>query len=409
MIGHYHRPNCKCGIKKGEKKRCTCGAKWAFTIDIGIDPQTGKRKQKKKSGFATKADAEKACALLIAELESGITCKETNVTFRDYAKDWLKLYDDGTKKPGSVRVRQTELNRLLTHLGHMRMKEISKSIYQNALDSLSDNGLAENSVSGTHSTGRMIFKKAFRDDVIKKDPTDGARIKRKVKTVEELEQEDELPKFMEKEQLATFLKAAKEYGLEGDYELFLTLAHSGMRIGELLALKITDIDKVNNTISITKTLYNPKKGGIRSYVLVTPKTKKSKREIIMTKEVIDVLYRRAMISKRAKIKHGSKWHDGGFVFSQLKVPFLGYPYIVEVVSNRMKRMLKIAGLPPYFSLHSFRHTHTSLLAEARVELAEIMDRLGHINDQTTRRVYLHVTKDKKKEAPQKFADLLKGL
>ena len=59
--------------------------------------------------------------------------------------------------------------------------------------------------------------------------------------------------------------------------------------------------------------------------------------------------------------------------------------------------------------HVFRHTHTSLLAEANVPLHEIMDRLGHQDDTTTRKVYLHVTKDKKKDASQKFAKLLQGI
>jgi len=48
-----------------------------------------------------------------------------------------------------------------------------------------------------------------------------------------------------------------------------------------------------------------------------------------------------------------------------------------------------------------------LLAQAGVGLEEIMERLGHINDKTTRAVYLHVTKEMKKEASQKFSELMK--
>jgi integrase len=59
--------------------------------------------------------------------------------------------------------------------------------------------------------------------------------------------------------------------------------------------------------------------------------------------------------------------------------------------------------------HSLRHTHTSLLAEAGVELLQIMERLGHTDDETTTRVYLHITKDRKKEASQKFGELMRGL
>ncbi|WP_083865227.1 tyrosine-type recombinase/integrase [Neobacillus bataviensis] len=56
-----------------------------------------------------------------------------------------------------------------------------------------------------------------------------------------------------------------------------------------------------------------------------------------------------------------------------------------------------------------RHTHISLLAEAGVGLKQIMDRLGHSDDDTTRNVYLHGTKVMKKEASQKFAQLMRSL
>lgn len=54
-------------------------------------------------------------------------------------------------------------------------------------------------------------------------------------------------------------------------------------------------------------------------------------------------------------------------------------------------------------------THTSLLAEAGVGLQEIMDRLGHKDDATTKNVYWHVTKTRKKEAAHKFRELMRDL
>src|SRR4051794_7663050 len=77
--------------------------------------------------------------------------------------------------------------------------------------------------------------------------------------------------------------------------------------------------------------------------------------------------------------------------------------------NRMARLLKLAGLNLDLTPHSLRHTHTSLLAEAKVGLEEIMDRLGHCDDETTKNVYLHVTKEMKKEASHKFAQLMRNL
>jgi integrase len=75
----------------------------------------------------------------------------------------------------------------------------------------------------------------------------------------------------------------------------------------------------------------------------------------------------------------------------------------------MKRLLRIACLNEDLTPHSLRHTHTSLLAEARVSLEQIMDRLGHTDDQITKNVYLHDTQEMKKEASQKFGELMRSL
>jgi integrase len=101
------------------------------------------------------------------------------------------------------------------------------------------------------------------------------------------------------------------------------------------------------------------------------------------------------------------WHDGDFVFRVDKYP--GYPIYLKLIEIRMARLLKIASLNQQLTPHSLRHTHTSLLAEAGVGPEEIMERLEHTDDDTTKRVYLHVTKDMKKEAAHKFDELMNSL
>lgn len=75
----------------------------------------------------------------------------------------------------------------------------------------------------------------------------------------------------------------------------------------------------------------------------------------------------------------------------------------------MKRLLQLANLNPELTPYSLRHTHTSLLAEVGVALEQIMDRLGHSDHQITKDVYLYVTQEMKKEASQKFSELMRSL
>ncbi|MBG9542667.1 tyrosine-type recombinase/integrase [Cytobacillus firmus] len=105
---------------------------------------------------------------------------------------------------------------------------------------------------------------------------------------------------------------------------------------------------------------------------------------------------------------GDAYHNKDFIFSKMERQF-GYPIVIKTVQNRMARLLRISGLNQELTPHSLRHTHTSLLAEAGVSLEQIMDRLGHTDDQITKNVYLHVTQEMKKEASHKFAQLMRSL
>ncbi|TYS12978.1 site-specific integrase [Rossellomorea vietnamensis] len=402
MKGHFYRRGCKC-----KKKKCFCGSKWAFTVDIGLDPITGKRKQKVKSGFNTKHEAEEYAASLIHEVNQGIYLEETDKTFSDFAIEWLPVYSDSKDvKPGTIRVRLHEIGKLLTYFAQLKLKDITRKMYQDALNDLHNQGYSDSTREGINRTGRMIFRKALELELIKKDPTEFAYVKKDKKTIEQLE-EEEIPKYLEKEELALLLETAKTKGLEHDYLVFLVLAYTGIRVGELVALKWKDVDFINNTISITKTYYNPNNNTLE-YQLLPPKTRKSRRKIVVDEEVIHALKKHQEVQFEGIKRLGKDYYNKDFIFSKMERQF-GYPIVIKTVQNRMRRLLTIAELNTSLTPHSLRHTHTSLLAEAGVSLEQIMDRLGHTDDQITKNVYLHVTQEMKKEASQKFGELMRSL
>jgi len=243
-------------------------------------------------------------------------------------------------------------------------------------------------------------------ELIKRDPTEFAYLKKDKKTIEQLE-EEEVPKYLEKEELALFLKTAKEQGLELDYLIFLILSYTGIRVGELVALKWKDIDFVNQTISITKTYYNPNNNTVK-FLLVTPKTKKSRRKVVVDEDVIQALKIHKEMQEKIIQQLDDVYNNQDFIFAKSERQ-AGYPIVIKMVQLRMARLLTLANLNTELTPHSSRHTHTSLLAEAGVALEQIMDRLGHSDDQITKNVYLHVTKEMKKEASQKFSELMRSL
>src|SRR5690606_4832503 len=106
--------------------------------------------------------------------------------------------------------------------------------------------------------------------MITANPTENAYIKKDKQIIIESDK-DELPNHFEKDELALFLKVATQHGLFMDELIFITLSYTGIRVGELVALKWKDINFDKNIISITKTYYNPR-NNTKEYQLLPPKT-----------------------------------------------------------------------------------------------------------------------------------------
>ncbi|MEH7403352.1 tyrosine-type recombinase/integrase [Gottfriedia acidiceleris] len=378
------------------------GQFWLFITEGGTDPKTGKRKQIKRRRFKTKKEAQIAAAQLEQEIASGTYIKEQNIIFKDFVQEWLKLYAKRAKI-SSVRGREKQTIRLNDYFSNIKMKDISRTMYQNAINDLFERGYAPNTLDGIHSAGRMIFKKAVELQIITSDPTEYFVMPKRIATVEEVEQEKQRVKYLEKEELKLFLDTAKEKGLDNDYMSFLLLAYSGIRSGELLALQWKDIDFVNNTISVTKTLYNPNNNS-REYTLLPPKTHGSIRTIKMDENVIKELKKHKSEQNELKMVIRNQYVDKGFVFADE----YGYPSFNKRIQNRMKRLVKLSGITKSVTPHSFRHTHTSLLIEAGVGVKEVQQRLGHSDINTTMDIYAHMTKNMEEKASQKFSELMRS-
>lgn len=123
--------------------------------------------------------------------------------------------------------------------------------------------------------------------LIKQNPTENIQIPKYQAKVEEIESQDEEIKFLEKEELARFLRVTDSDGLEMDSLIFTALSYTG--IGELLALKWTDFDEIKGILHVTKTLYIPN-NNIKGYELL--------------KSVLFGLMKNWLKSKRDKITDG---------------------------------------------------------------------------------------------------------
>ena len=145
--------------------------------------------------------------------------------------------------------------------------------------------------------------------------------------------------------------------------MFTTLAYTGLRVGELLALKWSDIDFEAHTLRVSKTYYNPNNNK-RKLQLLTPKTEKSIRTISLDELVVNLLLDYKQFQDELKQDNAPFYNDEVFIFTNNE----GYPKTLRLVGMRMERLIKLTNINKDVTPHSFRHTHTSLLIEANVHI-----------------------------------------
>ena len=168
--------------------------------------------------------------------------------------------------------------------------------------------------------------------------------------------------------------------------LVLIATLTGLRIGELLALRWKNLDLKSGSIRVRETVHEGQFG--------TPKTKSSKRDVPMSKPVREVFL--------ARQKVGAEVIADELVFKTRG----GTPLNPK---NLLRRVLQPACVKlslPVISWHSFRHTHATLLGEVGESLRTAQAILGHSDLETTLNVYTHAIPESQKRAVEKVAELL---
>ena len=375
---------------------------WRYRISLGKNAETGKYEYISKTGFKRKSDAKHQAEMIERQLRNGDYIAPSSSTFKQVADDWLKQYANDVKV-SSVRARKKAIQHAIERFNTKPIQTIKKHDYQRFVDDMSAQ-YSKNYVDSIVASTNMIFKYANDMRLIKAMPSEGIKRPKKKVSVEELEDIEIHKKFLEKDELFQFLEVAKyHHSPQNSFEVFTTLAYTGMRAGELLALKWSDIDFENNTISITKTYYNPNNNK-KHYQILTPKTESSIGKISVDPHVIQLL-------KDYKVNVQDTWKnelyvDNNFVFTDVN----GYPLVIKKLSTWIQAIMKKTDITnKHISTHSFRHTHCALLIEAGVHIKEIQERLRHKDINTTMNIYAKITNSYKKDASQKFSKLMENV
>lgn len=241
------------------------------------------------------------------------------------------------------------------------------------------------------TTVRAIFRHAKRRRIIQDiHEIEDISIKKKPFTHTEIAKKQN--KFLDaaelKGVLAQLTKLAPRVAL-----LIEFMSLTGLRIGELLALRYCDYDEKKATININGTLQYFYKNG-SDIKRGTPKNIYSVRDVTLDARCVKILNSIITDNKRQSL-----WFKGyeeqGYIFTAKR----GNPYDMQYI-NKLLKQVHIEG--KHLTTHIFRHTHISILAELGIPLKAIMQRVGHNDPATTLSIYTHVTQHMKNDIVEKL-------
>jgi len=171
---------------------------------------------------------------------------------------------------------------------------------------------------------------------------------------------------------------------------------TGMRRGEILALRWADVDEDLAIARVNRTLQTTSKG----LVFELPKTRRSKRAIVLPQFIRTYLARQREDQARRRIELGARWHDLDLVVDAGD----GSPLHPSKISSRWGKFLRQAGLP-HLRFHDLRHAHATLMLRKGVHPKIVSERLGHASIGITLDTYSHVLPSMQQQAADAFDEL----
>lgn len=268
---------------------------WSLVIDIGRDPETGKRRQQWHTVRGTKRNAEQSLRELLHSLETGNFVKPNRLTVGAWLEQWLQGYIALRSSPRTAENYQSIIRRHLTpSLGSLLLTQLRpqhlQSYYAQALSqgrADGRGGLSTASVLRHHRVLSQALGHALRQGLVARNVAQACDPPHPTRPTMATLAEEDVPRF---------LAAAQETPY---HVLLYTALYTGLRRGELLGLRWADIDLHLASLSVVQTLHRV--GG--AYVLRPPKSQRSRRQLSLPPSLALLLrrYRAQQAALRAAL------------------------------------------------------------------------------------------------------------
>jgi integrase len=371
------------GRRRDDRGRAVITYRWRADLPVGAD---GVRRQKKMSGFPTRAAAAASLREYLSELERGEVIVPAELTVAQAVEAWLAARRN--VEPTTVRCYRDALAHVTAAIGERKVQTVNRRDLDRVVTGMLNAGRSPRTIRLTMGCARRVFRDAVRDGVIRTNPTEFV----------------ELPSGRSKEmrtwtpsQVQAFAQVAAAHRLAPAWRLTL----AGLRRSEVMGLRWADLNLDAATVTVAQARVSL--DGATTYVKA-PKTERGNR--VLPLDAAAVRGFRAFRAQAAaeRLAFGAAYdtsHD------LVVVNEAGRPVRPELYGDEFARLAQVAGVPR-IRLHDARHTCASYLHAQGLPIAAISAWLGHSSPAFTFRQYVHASADALTQARDLLANALGG-
>ena len=356
----------------------------------GVDPLTGRERRRWHPVGHDREEAEAIAARLDNERDSRPPAVGGPITLGSFLTEtWLPQKRRHVRATTAHRYAWFVERYISPAIGDVPLRRLRSDHLDRLYESLAvtggrtGTGLAPKTILEVHMILRAALDQAVERELVARNVAHGARARRRPPA-------RAAARAWSAEELRAFLSSARQHRL---YAALHLAAHTGMRRGEIVGLKWSDLDRVASRLSISRTLQSvggrPVEFGV--------KTRTSRRTVDLDHHTMRQLDRWRRRLRHEGLPHGAD----DWMFCNAQGRFLN----PESVSQLFDRIVRRSGLPR-IRFHDLRHTHASLLVAAGVPIKVVSERLGHAHPAFTMHTYQHLLPGMGAAAAEQFAALV---
>ncbi len=348
---------------------------------------------------------------VLKDIMDGIRTDKSSLTINDLYYRWEQL-KKGLKANTFQNYKYMYKQFVEPDFGNTRIVDLKRTDVRAFYNYLADERhIKANTIDSIHTVLHQVLELGVEDDYLRYNPSDNALKELKKAHNQDFEKRRALTQ-QEQDLLETFLSKGQ---YQRWYPIFIVMVWTGMRVGEITGLRWCDIDLEEETISVNHTLVYFDKGGSErcGFAINTPKTKAGERIIPMLPKVKEAFLMEKEFQEICGLKCNAAV-DGyaDFIF----INRFGGVQHQGTLNKALRRIIRDCNyevldkeqknpvLLPKFSCHSLRHTFTTRMCEAGVNVKAMQDILGHADAETTLQIYADATKELKRAEMINFED-----